>query len=596
MDSAFPTRCPEHHEHFLETGGGGKQAGDMPSLPSISQVAIAAANSVVQLFNPQQEATTTSPSLLQGAQVISRMSSGRGVIGQHLFPVTEVNNSTMNSSPAESTLTGCNLPLPVPQLPPLLGLSPDDVIAPPDDDIEFDVSDYFDANDDDAVDNNIGVSENIVVRDGPGSMSVEDNDHAEDDDDDDHDGGDSDDEGEVANDHVIALARRIINDDEGVEEIAVADAERIVLSHHSHDDDNDFDIDDEIGEPTSMEPINEGMPVLVGAPAGWFPPVPPITFTGYVQKHNAPAEDDIDNPGEWSMFTFTPKFDKKNNYQYHSTPTGARVVPKASNGKRIMFGWEFHYNDWKGDKTVEDTYARPGAVFGNLKPVSRMGCLDVDTLKRHGLTSERVRNDPMFFYQLLFPICAPQESGIEGDHRMPYFSNTTVFTNMYAFSKGAGTGYGHEFNPVSIAELVHWTAIPIRNGALDGRPSTLKHRWKETNGARYDPVLAKSMTYQRWRQIKRYFKLSMGLMEKRRGSIGYDPCAKYDYIWKCLIHNMNYVTKKADLDCTVDETTWGFSGYSGEAGGRLINKPVSKGECMCLLPLLFLLSLASNMW
>ena len=75
----------------------------------------------------------------------------------------------------------------------------------------------------------------------------------------------------------------------------------------------------------------------------------------------------------------------------------------------------------------------------------------------------------------------------------------------------------------------------------------------------------------------------MGVMEKQGGSIDYDPCAKYDYIWKCLIHNMNYITKKADLDCTVDETTWGFSGYSGHAGGRLMNKPVSKGEYMCRL-------------
>jgi hypothetical protein len=44
------------------------------------------------------------------------------------------------------------------------------------------------------------------------------------------------------------------------------------------------------------------------------------------------------------------------------------------------------------------------------------------------------------------------------------------------------------------------------------------------------------------------------------------------------MHNMNYITAKADLDCTVDETTWGFSSYLGNAGGRLINKPVSKGK------------------
>jgi hypothetical protein len=72
----------------------------------------------------------------------------------------------------------------------------------------------------------------------------------------------------------------------------------------------------------------------------------------------------------------------------------------------------------------------------------------------------------------------------------------------------------------------------------------------------------------------------MGFEEKKPGTEGYDPCAKYDYIYRCLIHNMAYVTDRADLDCTIDETTWGFAGYSGDAGGRLMNKPVSKGKSM----------------
>ena len=37
------------------------------------------------------------------------------------------------------------------------------------------------------------------------------------------------------------------------------------------------------------------------------------------------------------------------------------------------------------------------------------------------------------------------------------------------------------------------------------------------------------------------------------------------------------MTKKADSDCCVDETTWGFSGYMAEVGGRLMNKKVDKG-------------------
>jgi hypothetical protein len=46
---------------------------------------------------------------------------------------------------------------------------------------------------------------------------------------------------------------------------------------------------------------------------------------------------------------------------------------------------------------------------------------------------------------------------------------------------------------------------------------------------------------------------------------GYDLCAKYDFIYKCLVYNMNYLTLRADLDGTIDETTWGFGGYGGEA-------------------------------
>jgi hypothetical protein len=52
---------------------------------------------------------------------------------------------------------------------------------------------------------------------------------------------------------------------------------------------------------------------------------------------------------------------------------------------------------------------------------------------------------------------------------MQYFSNVSVITNMYAMWKGAGSGYSHDFAPVLIPELVHWTAAPLRNGALDGK-------------------------------------------------------------------------------------------------------------------------------
>ena len=82
---------------------------------------------------------------------------------------------------------------------------------------------------------------------------------------------------------------------------------------------------------------------------------------------------------------------------------------------------------------------------------------------------------------------------------------------------------------------------------------------------------------ERWKNIKRYFKLNNNMTTKQRGQEGYDPCAKYDFIYKCLIYNMNYLTLRADLDATIDETSWGFGGYGSEACGRLMGKQVDKG-------------------
>ena len=82
----------------------------------------------------------------------------------------------------------------------------------------------------------------------------------------------------------------------------------------------------------------------------------------------------------------------------------------------------------------------------------------------------------------------------------------------------------------------------------------------------------------------------MGIKEKRRGLPGYDPCVKYDYIYCCLDHNTNYTTKYADGDNTIDEMTWVFLGYSGDAGWRLLNKPKSKGDTSCSCVLILVLA------
>ena len=135
------------------------------------------------------------------------------------------------------------------------------------------------------------------------------------------------------------MAHCVLQDDECKEVFTSADAERIVLLGKLDGEDEDFNkIDDDNGKPRDgSEDITRL--VMIGAPKGWVLPIPPPTFAGYLPKHDAPSEEDIDNPARWSMFTFTPVYivtTKK--YKFHSSPTGARVV-LANNTGKVMHQW-----------------------------------------------------------------------------------------------------------------------------------------------------------------------------------------------------------------------------------------------------------------
>ena len=316
---------------------------------------------------------------------------------------------------------------------------------------------------------------------------------------------------------------------------------------------------------------------ILGAPEGWIPPGPPDGWS-YQPKNGAPSEDEVDNPGNWNLFSFAPRHAQSTKrYEGHFTPANAKVVQPDSSGNRKVKDWTFYYRGWTAGDFEKSTFARGNAERANLKPSDRKGSLDADVLRKHGLSADRMQHDPLFFYQLLFPFCDPTKSEIENDNRMPYFTLASICTNVYAAAQGGGSGIGHDWRSVNVAELVHWTGVPIRNGALDGKPATLNARWNAKD-ARYDQCIDDSISKSRWKQLKRYFKLNNNLQDKRKGEIGYDPCTKYDLVYKALIHNMNYVTKTADLDGTIDESTWGFGGYMADCGGRLINKPVSRGK------------------
>ena len=88
------------------------------------------------------------------------------------------------------------------------------------------------------------------------------------------------------------------------------------------------------------------------------------------------------------------------------------------------------------------------------------------------------------------------------------------------------------------------------------------------------------MSLSRFGEVKRSMKLCHNNSCAKKGQEGYNPAYKFDLIYKCMVHNTNALTKYADENQTIDETTWGHGGY-GEPGsgitGRLRGKKVPKG-------------------
>ena len=73
---------------------------------------------------------------------------------------------------------------------------------------------------------------------------------------------------------------------------------------------------------------------IPGAPPGWTPPGPPEGFV-YVPVGGAPTEDEIDNPGNWNLFSFAARYNnntKNKKYVGHFSPCGAKVVSANSVG------------------------------------------------------------------------------------------------------------------------------------------------------------------------------------------------------------------------------------------------------------------------
>ena len=347
--------------------------------------------------------------------------------------------------------------------------------------------------------------------------------------------------------------------------------------------------EDFIGVPDVFSSSDPSL--LPGAPIGWVPPTAPEGWTSAIKTNTrTPAFKKVDNPGGWSEFCFQPKYAKAKGkgtpykYLYHAMPAGATPVPEYE-GKRMCNGWTFHY-DGKWIRKAPKFHS--GATRDNPFPESRKGCLDADILTRLGMTAERMMEeygapDALFFYQLLFPIINPIHSGIKDDPRKAFYSEVSLFSNLYAVGElQLGNGIGHRYVNTDGPELVRWDGVLTRDGVLGGSNGAILRRFDtRKDNAMFAAEIYKAISKTRWLEIKRVIKLCNNLTAKKPGEQGYNPAYKYDLIYDVLTHNVNAITKYAGLDLCGDETTWGHQGFAEAGSGitsLIMGKPgISKG-------------------
>jgi hypothetical protein len=124
------------------------------------------------------------------------------------------------------------------------------------------------------------------------------------------------------------------------------------------------------------------------------------------------------------------------------------------------------------------------------------------------------------------------------------------------------------------SDLLHFDMAVVRDGVLGGMDGAIYCRWSKGK-LNYDLEIAASITHTRWLEVKRCYKLCDNDQAPKQGEADYDPSFKFDYIDKCLIHNINEFSKLGDLDLCGDETTCGHGGY-GEAGSGILARRMNK--------------------
>ena len=103
-------------------------------------------------------------------------------------------------------------------------------------------------------------------------------------------------------------------------------------------------------------------------------------------------------------------------------------------------------------------------------------------------------------------MCHPSKLDIFNDPIVPHFNSVGSFTNIYKFSTGLGGSYRHEWNNVSMTEIVGFNGIPVRFGIIGGSNGALYEQWNP-NLPMHSPEIAQYMTLTRFCEIKMNIKM-----------------------------------------------------------------------------------------
>ncbi len=72
---------------------------------------------------------------------------------------------------------------------------------------------------------------------------------------------------------------------------------------------------------------------------------------------------------------------------------------------------------------------------------------------------------------------------------------------------------GHKWRNVTVPELVHWTGVPIRHWALDGKVGTIFAHWNADDPC-YNSAIAKSMTCEHWKKHQTFLQAEQQFAEQ----------------------------------------------------------------------------------